>query len=60
MNIKEIKNITNFTLNNNGFMVEYTENDVKKQYGSTDRTEMGEFAKILSKRLKPAEGVINK
>lgn len=63
MTIKDLKlgeNILGFRFDGKGFIVEYSEEGVNKQYGSTSKFEMSEFAKILSVTLKPKEGVVEK
>ncbi|MEA3340908.1 MAG: hypothetical protein U9R15_13170 [Chloroflexota bacterium] len=52
------KNILGFRFDNKGFIVEYSEDGVNRQYGSTSRSEMSEFAKILSVVIKPKEGIV--
>ena len=51
-------NILGFRFDGKGFIVEYREDTVNKQYGSTSRSEMSDFAKILSETLKPKEGIV--
>lgn len=56
-----IKKILEFSFDKRGFVVTFIDtNDIKKQYGSTSRHEMAEFAAILAERLKPDEGIVAK
>jgi len=52
------ENITDFRFDNKGFIVMYKEDSVNKQYGSTSKSEMSEFAVILAKELRPKEGIV--
>jgi len=61
MTIKDLKineNIVDFSFNNRGFVFKYMEDGVEKQYGSTSRTEMSQFAEILAKELLPQVGIV--
>ena len=51
-------NITDFRFDNKGFVIQYKEAGIDKQYGSTSKSEMSEFAEILAKELRPKEGIV--
>jgi hypothetical protein len=50
--------LTGFRFDNKGFILEYQDEGVNKQYGSTSKSEMSEFAGILAEELRPKEGVV--
>ena len=61
MTIKDIKingNIIEFNFTNKGFTFVYMDDGVQKQYGSTAKSEMSQFAEILKTELRPAEGTV--
>jgi len=66
MDIKQIDlkgKILDFNFNKEGFIVRYNDAGVIKQYGSSGKEEMIEFAKILVKELATVcvnEGIVKK
>ena len=63
MKIKDlsIKNMTSFSLDPNGYVVRFQDTDgTIRQMGSNSRSEMAEFAKVLSVQLKPQVGIVEK
>ncbi len=56
LNLKKIKG---FQFTHESFVVYYDDHGVVKQYGSTSKSEMSDFATILAGELRPKIGVVS-